>query len=151
MCLQNKCRKYGVKLYILGCRLLSITLPSSQTCIPGSISVLLVYLNVRIGLLNGNEYKIKQKCERATKLLYILFPYLDELSLLAQLRCGGACHESYFFLTPHHSHSAPNTPFRLSKQVSSFNSTSIYISTFETVKTSLIIQPPIVVCPVSSL
>ena len=128
--LTNKYRKCGAKLHILGHWLLSTISLSSQACTPGSMSVLLVCLSVRTGLLDGNEYKMKQKCRKATKLLCILFPYLDELSLSVQLRRGGACHEPYFSLIPHHSHSAPNISFRLSKQVSSFETSFIFRNKF---------------------
>ena len=62
----------------------------------------------------------------------------------------GGCHEPYFSLSPHHSHWAPNTPCRLSNQLSSFNLTSICIPTVEIVRMSLIIQPLVAVRPIGS-
>ena len=61
------------------------------------------------------------------------------------------CHEPYFSLSHCHSHSAPNTPFRPSNQLLSFDLTSICVPTIETVRTSLIMQPPVTAHPVGSL
>ena len=63
---------------------------------------------------------------------------------------GSQCYEPYFSYPFPWQHSAPNAPFRLSKQVSSFNSTSICSPTFKAVRTSLITQLPVTVHPVGS-